>query len=70
MLCPAFLFGADSSKDIVEKRCSPCHPLSTVYDVKKIQVEWEKTVDRMIAYGTPLSKEEREAVMQYLLKRK
>jgi hypothetical protein len=70
MLSPVFALGSDSPKDIVEKQCSKCHPISTVYDVKKSQDDWGKTVDRMIAYGTNLSKEEREAVIQYLLKRK
>jgi hypothetical protein len=70
MLSPAFALASDSPKDIVEKQCSKCHPTSIVYDAKKSQDEWEKTVDRMITYGTNLSKEEREAVIQYLLKRK
>jgi hypothetical protein len=70
MLSPAFAFASDSPKDIVEKQCSKCHPTSTVYDAKKSQDDWEKTVDRMIAYGASLNKEEREAVIKHLLDRK
>jgi hypothetical protein len=70
LLSPLCVLASDSPKDLIEKRCINCHPIATVYDVKKGQDEWGKTIDRMIAYGTNLSKEEREAVIQYLLKRK
>jgi hypothetical protein len=70
LFSPLCALCSDSPKDLIEKQCSKCHPTSTVYDAKKNQDEWGKTIDRMIAYGTNLGKEEREAVIQYLLKRK
>ena len=55
-----------SPKELLKKRCTPCHSLSLVHRTKKTQAEWKKTVDRMIGYGAQLNEEEREAVIEYL----
>jgi hypothetical protein len=70
IISPVFVLGADPPKEIIEKQCSKCHPTSTTYDAKKSRDEWQKTIDRMISYGATLNKEEREAVIKYLLERK
>ncbi len=65
-ISPAFAAGG-STKDLIEERCAGCHSLGLVYRAQKSEPGWEKTVDRMIGYGAQMDKEERTAVIKYLL---
>ena len=56
----------DSPKDIIEKRCTTCHNVSLIYNAKKSNSEWEKTIDRMLSYGVRLNDEEKQALIKYL----
>ncbi|MEW6052756.1 MAG: cytochrome c [Nitrospirota bacterium] len=56
----------DSPYDIIEKHCTGCHTASFVLGHQKNRGEWEKTIDRMISYGTHLGKEERKIITDYL----
>lgn len=69
-MSPVIVLGLDSPKDIIEQRCSNCHSTGMVYGAKKSEENWEKTIDRMISYGTKLSENEREAIIHYLSEKK
>ncbi|NLX10957.1 MAG: hypothetical protein GXY36_15005 [Chloroflexi bacterium] len=53
-------------EQLVQMRCVGCHDLNRIDHQDKDRAGWENTVARMIAYGTPLTDEERDAVIDYL----
>lgn len=54
---------------LVKERCTVCHGAGRVDKAKKDRKGWEENVDRMIAKGAKLDKEQREAVLAYLSSR-
>lgn len=57
-----------NAKDLLEKRCSVCHPASRPKAAKKTPEQWEATVSRMMAKGAKLSADEKKALVEYLAK--
>lgn len=54
--------------DLLEKRCSVCHPSSRPKGAKKTRDQWEATVTRMMGKGAKLSTEEKKALVDHLSK--
>ncbi len=52
---------------LINERCTSCHTRERIDQADKDEAGWTETVDRMIAYGTVLSAEERDALIQYLV---
>lgn len=59
---------APAGEELLEKRCSVCHPSARSKGVKKTAEEWESTVTRMIRKGAKLSGDEKKALVDYLSK--
>lgn len=51
---------------LVKERCTVCHGAGRIDRAKKDRKGWEENVDRMIAKGAKLDKEQREAVLVHL----
>jgi hypothetical protein len=52
---------------LIEKRCSRCHPLDTVYAVRKDAKGWRTTVEKMATYASGvIRKEEIPIITNYL----
>ena len=77
LLAPLFVVGLilvsdkivaeNDVKDIFEKRCSLCHPVSKPLGQSKSGEEWRKTVTKMKGYaGGRISNEEAETITKYL----
>jgi len=56
----------NSGAELLEQRCSVCHPASRATDKKKTAEEWEATVQRMMGKGAKLSEEEKQTLVNYL----
>lgn len=59
---------AISGTDLLEKRCSVCHPSSRPKGAKKSPDQWEATVSRMMGKGAKLSGDEKKVLVEYLSK--
>jgi len=55
-----------NSAELLEQRCSACHPASRATNKKKTAEEWEATVKRMMDKGAKLSEEEKQTLVNYL----
>lgn len=53
-------------KATMEKACKMCHSLSRALSTNKDREGWDQTVKRMVTYGAPLNKGQRDAVASYL----
>jgi len=53
-------------KATMEKACKMCHSLSRTLSKNKDRQGWEQTIKRMVTYGAPLNKAQRNAVTSYL----
>lgn len=53
-------------KAVLQKKCKFCHSLSRTLAKNKDRGGWSQTVKRMVTYGAPLNKAEREEVTDYL----
>ena len=58
-----------SGRELFEKSCMLCHGLDRALVKMQDAAAWEKTVKRMVAYGTPLNVEQRPLVVRYLATR-
>ena len=61
---PAKIDGAD----LLEKRCSVCHPSARPKGAKKNLEQWDATVTRMMGKGAKLSADEKKALIDHLAK--
>lgn len=59
---------AINAADLLEKRCSVCHPAAKPKGAKKTPAQWEATVTRMMGKGAKLSNDEKKALIDYLSK--
>lgn len=50
----------------MERKCSGCHDLSIVANVRHSRGEWQAVVQRMIGRGASLTPHERRSVVEYL----
>ena len=55
--------------ELVTGRCVICHGLELVAQQRLDRAAWEVIVDRMLSYGMPMAPEEKEPILQYLVKR-
>ena len=54
----------------METKCTLCHDLDRIIQVKKDKENWESTVDRMIGYSGDskyLTKNDRTKLIKYLI---
>jgi competence protein ComEA len=55
-------------KEEVQKLCSGCHELEKSFSVHQDRVGWQRTVDKMVAFGMKGAENEFAAVLEYLVK--
>jgi len=60
---------ASGGQALVEQKCTMCHPIDRVNEVKKDQAGWEETIGRMEQNGLVVTAEERQAILDYLVQR-
>lgn len=53
--------------ELVADRCATCHSLETVAQQRQDRAGWQEIVDRMVSYGMPISPEERQVILEYLV---
>lgn len=53
-------------KATMDKACKICHSLSRTLSKQKDRQGWDQTVKRMVTYGAPLNKAQRDSVASYL----
>ena len=74
VLRPLIVAAADSvipqttGWELVASRCVICHSLEIAIQQRQGPRGWAEIVDRMISYGAPITPEEREALLVYLLR--
>ena len=66
-------FAAEKSKaedgaELLDQRCSVCHPSARPKGVKKSAEQWEATVTRMMGKGAKLSADEKTTLVEHLTK--
>ena len=54
--------------NLLEERCSVCHPSSRPKSKQKTPEQWESTVNRMMGKGAKLSEEEKATLLDFLSK--
>ncbi len=52
----------------VQKLCSGCHELEKSFSIHQDRVGWQRTVDKMVAFGMKGAEDEFAAVLEYLTK--
>jgi cytochrome c5 len=67
-ICFAEKAPAVNGAELLEKKCSTCHPSARAKGLKKTAAEWETTVKRMISKGVKLADAEKKALVEYLAK--
>ena len=55
-------------KKLVEERCTTCHTLKPVVDLKQSQREWKELVVKMVGFGAQLDDKEVDVATEYLTK--
>lgn len=53
---------------LVVSRCVICHSVEIAVQQRQGPVGWGVIIDRMVTYGMPLSAEERETLVKYLVR--
>jgi hypothetical protein len=54
--------------ELVVGRCIPCHSLEIAVQQRQGPRGWAEIVDRMIRYGAPIPPEDRQVILDYLLR--
>lgn len=67
-VCFAEKVPAAKGAELLEQRCSVCHPSARPKGFKKSAKEWETTVSRMVGKGAKLSNDEKKTLVDYLSK--
>ena len=55
-------------KKLLENRCTGCHDLKPVIDLKQGQTAWKELVVKMVGYGAQLDDKEVDLATEYLTK--
>jgi cytochrome c5 len=63
-----FAATAEKGAELLESRCSVCHPAARPMAAKKTQEEWDVTVTRMLGKGAKLTADEKSELVDYLSK--
>ena len=64
----AIVYAGTEGANLLEQRCSVCHPSSRPKSKQKTPEQWETTVNRMMGKGVKLSEEERAILLDFLSK--
>ncbi len=64
----AIVSAGTEGANLLEERCSVCHPSSRPKSKQKTPEQWETTVNRMMGKGAKLSEEERAILLDFLSK--
>jgi hypothetical protein len=51
---------------LLQTRCTQCHSLQSVLQVKKTRTEWEKTLSKMESFNVKISDAEKKVLLDYL----
>ncbi len=51
---------------LLQTRCTQCHPLQTIRQVKQTRTEWEKTLSKMESFNVKISDTEKKVLLDYL----
>ena len=51
---------------LLETRCTQCHSLETVLQIKKTRAEWERTLSQMESLNVKISDSEKKVLLDYL----
>ena len=51
---------------LLQTRCTQCHSLEKVLQVKKTRVEWEETLSKMESFNVKISDSEKKVLLDYL----
>lgn len=62
------VYAETEGANLLEQRCSVCHPSSRPKSKQKTSEQWEITVNRMIGKGAKLSEEEKAVLLDFLSK--
>ncbi len=54
--------------DLVTGRCIICHGLELVAQQRQDRQGWTEIVDRMITWGAPIPPDERQMIIEYLIR--
>ena len=57
----------ESGAKLLQERCTRCHPFS-IKHAHATKEEWEQTVTKMIGKGATLNTEEKEVLVDFLVK--
>jgi hypothetical protein len=52
---------------LLQDRCTQCHPLQKVLQVKRTRTEWEKILSEMESFNVKISDPEKEVLLGYLI---
>jgi len=55
-------------REELKKLCSQCHELEKSFSLRQDRVGWMRTMEKMTAFGMKSTKEEYNAVLEYLVK--
>jgi hypothetical protein len=64
----AIVYAETEGVNLLEERCSVCHPSSRPKSKQKTPEQWETTVNRMMGKGAKLSAEEKAILLDFLSK--
>jgi competence protein ComEA len=52
----------------LQKLCVGCHELEKAYSIRQDEVGWQRTMEKMVAFGMKCSEEEYQLALDYLVK--
>jgi competence protein ComEA len=55
-------------KEETQKLCAQCHELDKSFSLRQDQAGWQRTIDKMVAFGMKGTENEISAVLEYLVK--
>jgi hypothetical protein len=70
MILPVFFGGCTGGKpEIIEQKCSSCHPSGRVYQQKRPMKEWDRLLYGMKARGLKITPQEETGIREILARR-
>jgi hypothetical protein len=55
-------------KEETQRLCSQCHELDKSFSLSQDRAGWERTIEKMVAFGMKSTEQETKAVLEYLVK--
>jgi hypothetical protein len=65
----ALIWGCGGKPQLIEQKCSTCHPASLVYEKKRPIQEWDRILFGMKIRGLKVTIEEEKAIREMLSER-